>query len=159
MPGLHKALKVLGERRVLVGVPSKTAGRKEDDEGNPLPITNAALGYIHENGVPELNIPARPFLVPGVASASKVIQSRLKQAGRYTLDGKPDAADKALIATGIVAAQAVQKKITDGPFVPLAPRTLAQRKAKGRTGEKPLIDTGQLRRAITYVVRNTTDKP
>jgi hypothetical protein len=31
--------------------------------------------------------------------------------------------------------------------------TLERRRAKGRTGTKPLIDTGQLRNAITYVLR------
>jgi hypothetical protein len=35
----------------------------------------------------------------------------------------------------------------------LAERTLAARKARGRTGEKPLIDTGQLRNAVTFVVQ------
>lgn len=153
VPGVMKAIDGLGSQRVMVGVPSTTAGRTTDDEGNKLPITNAALGYVHENGVPELNIPARPFLIPGVQSAQSEIVARLKQAGRYALDGKPDAAQKALAAVGQVGANAVQAKITDGPFVPLAPATLAARKARGRTGDRPLIDTGQLRRSITWVLR------
>jgi hypothetical protein len=48
----------------------------------------------------------------------------------------------------------VRAFITAGQgFAPLAAATLAARRRKGRTGTKPLIDTGQLRRAITYVLR------
>ena len=35
----------------------------------------------------------------------------------------------------------------------LAPVTLAQRRRRGRTGEKPLIDTAQMQRSVTHVVR------
>ncbi len=57
------------------------------------------------------------------------------------------------VLSGLMGQDAVRGKITSGPFVPLAPATLRARKAKGRTGEKPLIDTGQLRAAYTYVIR------
>ena len=54
---------------------------------------------------------------------------------------------------GLQGADAVRAKITSGPFVPLAPKTLAKRRAKGRKGDKPLIDTGALQRAYTYAIR------
>jgi hypothetical protein len=54
---------------------------------------------------------------------------------------------------GLIAESSVRKKINEGPFEPLAPKTLQERKRRGRTGEKPLIDTGQLRNSVTYVIR------
>ena len=69
------------------------------------------------------------------------------------LKGDADAGDKALHSAGLIAQNAVRNKITEGPFVPLAPMTLAKRKARGRTGEKPLIDSGAYRNAQTYVIR------
>lgn len=141
------SIKALANQQVLVGVPSSTAGRTD------VPITNAVIGYIMENGSPSQNIPARPFLVPGVRNAMAEVRKRLRAAATTALSGNPGAVDRALHAVGLVAVNAVRKKITDGPFAPLAPSTLAQRQARGRTGDRPLIDTGQLRQSITYVIR------
>ena len=47
---------------------------------------------------------------------------------------------------------AVQAEITDGAFAPLAERTIKGRLRRGRTGTKPLIDTGQYRRAFQYTI-------
>lgn len=152
--GVQQALAVLTERRVLVGVPAATAPRQGDD-GRQGPINNAALGYIQEFGSPEANIPARPFLVPGVRNATGPITDRLKIAAQAALRGADASAlDRQLHAIGITARDAVQQEITDGQFVPLAPSTIANRRRRGRTGDKPLIDTGQLRQAITYVVEH-----
>ena len=142
-----KSVRALGTQRTLVGIPSSTAGRRD------VPITNAAIGYIHEFGAPEENIPPRPFLIPGVASAMDRIRKMLGTAARQAVSGNRQALDRALHAIGLVAVSAVRKKITDGPFAPLAESTLASRRARGVTRTKPLIDTGQLRQGITYVIR------
>jgi hypothetical protein len=141
------SIKALANQQVLVGVPSSTAGRTD------VPITNAVIGYLMEHGSPSQNLPARPFLVPGVRNAMPDVRKRLRAAATTALSGRPDAVDKALHAVGLVAVNSVRKKITDGPFMPLAPSTIAQRQARGRTGDRPLIDTGQLRQSITYVIR------
>lgn len=144
------AVKKLTAKEVLVGIPQANAERKPEP-GEP-PITNAELGYIHEFGAPEANIPARPFLIPGVERIQDQAIARLKKAGQKALEGEVAQIDQQMRAVGLIAQSAVQKKITDGPFVPLKPRTIAERVARGRTGTKPLIDTGALRQSITFVV-------
>lgn len=153
---LRATIAALAKRQVLVGVPASTAGRSDG------PIDNATLGYIHEFGSPAANIPARPFLHPGVASVGAKIAARLRVAAKLALDGKKSNLDRALTAVGLLAQNAVRAKITAGPFEPLSPRTRRKRERKLK-GEKltasladrrPLIDTGALRRAITYVIRD-----
>jgi hypothetical protein len=154
LPELLRSVKELTKRTVQVGVPDEDADRKPV-EGESEPITNAALAYIHENGVPEKNIPARPFMVPGIDSAKERITKQLVKAGEAMLDtGSKTELDKALGRVGLIAQSAIQNKITDGPFAPLAPKTIAERKARGNESDKPLIDTGQLRQAITFVIRD-----
>lgn len=149
---LAKALKALGSLQVLVGIPSSTAERKPDP-ADPHPLNNAEIGYLMENGSPAANIPARPFLRPGIRGEKAAIVARLKSAGNAALTGDLGAVEKGLTAAGLIAEAAVKAKITDGPFAALAPSTIAKRKARGRSSDKPLIDTGQLRNAVTSVVR------
>lgn len=151
-----KALKELGRYSVLVGIPAETAGR---DDG---PMNSAAIGYILETGAPERNLPARPFLAPGVES----VRDRLTAIAAKTLKGatsldthyaaRHEAVQKGLASMGLVAANAVKARINSGDFAPLAPSTIYRRqhrKHAPRSGEKPLIDTAQMRNAVTYVVR------
>lgn len=148
---LMGGLAMLTAKEVLVGIPAPEASRS-----GVGPINNAALGYIHENGAPEANIPQRPFLVPGVASVNHKTAAYFRQAGDYALKGDRSGYERALNAAGQTAATAAQRKITAGPFVALRPSTLSARRRRGRTGTRPLIDTGQLRRALTYVIRART---
>src|ERR1019366_6299725 len=82
---MMRAVKLLTTRRVLIGIPDVNAAR-EPSADDPSPINNAALGYIHEFGSPINNIPARPFLVPGVASIKDQAIARLKKAAQAALD-------------------------------------------------------------------------
>lgn len=144
---LMAQIKSLTQSRVLVGVPAEEATR----EGEP--INNATIAYIHDNGAPEANIPARPFMHPGIMSAEDKIAKRFKDGAVRTLKGDKDAVDQTMTAVGLTAQSAIRNKISEGIPPPLAPRTLAQRRRRGRSGEIPLIDTGQLRNAINFVVR------
>lgn len=152
LPGIAKALKELAETRVMVGVPGDKIERKEDGEGQN-PINNAALMAIHESGAPEANIPARPVVHPTISDNKANIEAYLEKAGDRALDGDVSGMNKTYAALGLFMQNKLRAKITTGPFDPLSERTLAGRRAKGRTGTKPLIDTGQLRRALTYVIR------
>lgn len=160
----------LTRQEILVGIPGENAGRKDTDG---KPVTNVVLGYVHEFGDPARNIPARPFLVPGVRGALPRLIPKLKKAGQVAIDLKNiSAITKQMIDVGNVAATAVQMKITNGPFAPIAEMTKrgrltrkesyknasAKRKAtmmtKWMAGNfKPLIDTGAMRQAITFVIR------
>lgn len=142
-----KNIKTFAGKGVLVGIP-------EDQNGRGEGIGNAALGFIHENGSPARNIPARPFLLPGVTKAMPDILQTWKA---FTKAGLTDesAVDKGLEAVGLQAQAAVKKQIVsqDG-FMPLSHKTIAARKSKGYQGEKALIRTGQLLNSINYVVKD-----
>jgi hypothetical protein len=138
----------LATTRVMVGVPADKGSRKDGE-----PINNAALAYIHENGAPEAGIPERPFLKPGIDTKQTEITTALEKTGQAALEGNPGKVDRGFNAVGLIGQNAVRAKINDGPFTPLAEATLAARRARGRTGDKPLIDKGELRNALTYVVR------
>ncbi len=150
-----KSIQALAKRQVLVGVPSDTAGR-EDENG---PINNAAIGHILETGAPERNLPARPFLVPTILKIRGDLAKRARTTLARVTSGKPGAqqeVSRGLGGIGLLAANAVKTTINTGDFAPLAASTIYRRqnrKKAPRSGEKPLIDTGQLRNSVTYVIR------
>lgn len=131
-------------KEVLIGIPMSTAERPEGE------ITNAELGYIHEYGAPEANIPARPFLTTGVESVKGKALELMKKAIIADLENKPKLRDKILNQIGLLCVSAVKEKIDTGPFVPLAPSTI---RARGDKTAQPLINTGNLQNSITYVIR------
>jgi hypothetical protein len=143
-------------KRVAIGIPGDSMHPAEAGE---KPISNAVIGYLSEFGAPDQNIPQRAHLVPGVESIREQAAARLKKAAEAAFLGDLEAPEKALHAIGLLGVGAVQREITDGTLAPLSERTLEARRARGRTGEKPLIDTGQYRRAIQYVIlrRNIVD--
>lgn len=163
-----KGLDMLTETKVLVGIPQDHADRNG-------PMNNATIGYIHENGAPEANIPARPHLVPGIRDVQAKIAARFKRLAKTATDLKTGGSAQmtaALNAIGIMGQNAVKKRLTNGPFEPLADSTLRARARSGKgkksakaelasraegnapgTLAKPLIHTGQYRNAITYVLR------
>jgi hypothetical protein len=158
---------------VLVGFPDDTADRKEPGD----PMTNAALGYIHDHGAPEAHIPARPFMIPGMNNAKPQAEKELVKLAEAVSKGKKGPKGRNIVEVGftrlgLVVQRALRAKINEGIPPPLAERTLAERAARGRKGAKqelenrakgmtpstalakPLIDTGQLRNAINYVIRS-----
>jgi hypothetical protein len=142
------ALKTLANKDVLVGIPES---KDERDDGE---IGNAAIGYINENGSPAQNIPPRPHLKPGVRSVEQDFMPHLKAAAQKALEGNAEGAVTSLNRAGTVAANGVKRYITITGFTPLADATIANRLRRGRTGNKPLIDTGEYRRSITHIVRD-----
>ena len=112
-------------KQVLVGIPEVNGSRQDPEES--APVTNAALGYIHEFGSPRANIPARPFLIPGVRKSTARVMPHLRGACAAALDGKPDVADKELVAAGLIAESSAKREISTGDFIPLKPETVAWR--------------------------------
>lgn len=146
LPDLLRRMAAVAQRDVLVGIP---AGEQRDD--GP---TNAEIGYQNEFGSPANNIPARPHLIPGVAAVQDKAVARLTQAASAAATGRMSDAERHLHAAGLIAQNSVRRTLTTAAYRPLSERTLAERRARGRTGTKPLIDTGQYRNSITYVVRD-----
>lgn len=171
---LREMIKLLAKKEVLVGFPEDTSARTGDEDAE---ITNAALGYIHDNGDADAHIPPRPFMVPGMKDAEARATAQLTKMAKDVLARKGTAAiDQGFERLGLMVATTIKRKINEGIPPPLADSTLRERanrggKSKGRQGAnwelawraagappstelaKPLIDTGQLRNAVSYVVR------
>lgn len=141
-----EGVQLLARLHVLVGIPEDKTDRRDDGP------TNAELLYIHENGAPEVGIPARPTLKPGIKDAQIEINRRLVLAGNAALDGKPSSVRNQFAAAGQAGASAVKAKINSNVGPALKPATLAARKRRGVKRTNTLVDTGQMRNAVTYVV-------
>eukprot|EP01037_Dinobryon_pediforme_P023422 gene23422-24868_t len=95
---LVERIKAMTKSEVLVGIPDQNAPRSADEDearkASGEPVNNAELGYIHEFGVPEQNIPARPFLIPGITAVKARLATILGNGVRKTLSGDGAAAEQ-----------------------------------------------------------------
>lgn len=139
---------------VLVGIPE--ADTKRDDAENPeeAPITNASILAINEFGSPINNIPARPVMAIGIRNAQDAIAEQFKKSIQYAFKNGLSAISVYYNRAGLIASNSIKKAINsqEGIAEP-SEATLARRKQEGFKGTKALIVTGQMRNAITYVVR------
>lgn len=146
MQNLGDALATLRKTDVLVGIPQVTSSRPGEI------ISNAELLYIQSKGSPARNIPARPVLEPAIQAPGnkEVIDEQLKQATIAVLHRNPERAKDYLNRAGQAASNAAKRWFFDprNNWAPLKPATI---KAKGSS--QPLIDTGAMRKAITWVLR------
>lgn len=145
----NKIIKQFRFDKVLVGIPSDDKTRKDSD-----PINNATLLAINNFGSPANNIPPRPVMAIGIRNAQDAIAAQFKTAAQKALSKGFSAVDVAYERAGIIASNSIKKAINDqegikGP----SEATLKTRKAEGFAGTKALIVTGQMRNAITYVVK------
>lgn len=166
-------LKQLSGQKVAVGIPSQSNERKTGDVGNadllyihtngarpPAAIvemqpeidkgtkySSALQMYLHEHGSMNYRIPPRPVLQPAIEKHQDEVAELLKNAAVKAMDGEDTA--QALGKVGL-AAQTICRDYfeEDNGWAPNAPSTI--RKKKG--SDNPLIDTGELRKSITYVV-------
>jgi hypothetical protein len=91
---------------------------------------------------------------PGVANAQAKITNQMQLAAKKSLDGNSDAIEQGLLKVGMVAQSSIRAVIQAGEgFAALTVGTINARKKRGRTGTKPLIDTGQLRNSINFTIR------
>lgn len=148
LDGVLASINELVKKQVLVGVPDSAPDRKEG------PLSNAQIGYILEHGSPANNLPPRPHLLPGVQDARPKVEPELQAGVSAALDGDSQQVDNRLNRAGIVAMNSVRAKVNSNVQPALAERTLAERRQRGVTRENTLVDTGQYRNSITYVVRN-----
>lgn len=176
LPELMASLKMLTRDEVLVGVPQETTGR--DDPTTPVgDITNASLAYIHDNGAPERNIPARPFMIPGMERSQSQVTDLLARTAQYALQGSgKEKIAEGYTRVGLAVVGNIQNVIREGIAPELAEATLEARARKGRKGAAqalafkqrgqpippglvtPLIDTGEMLKSITYVIRKRSQR-
>ena len=131
-------------KRVRVGIVGSQAAAAHGDSG----ATNGEIALYHEFGTRRML--SRPFIRmtfsdEGNERALRALQERLIAqvvAGKMTTE-------QALGMIGAWAAGAIRATIRNGSFAPLAPSTVAR---KGSS--KPLVDTGQLAGAVSWVVES-----
>lgn len=139
---IEEALSKLKRADVFVGIPADKTMRQGDQ------MNNATLAFIQSHGSPLRNIPARPFLEPSIKKNKGLIAPELGQAAQAVFQKQPQQATTHLKRAGTLAANGAKRYFTEGNnWSPNAPSTIKRKKS-----DKPLIDTGQMRRAITFVV-------
>lgn len=143
---LRRKLMDLTKVDALVGIPQATTRRRRDD------ATNAELMFIHSHGSPARNIPMRKSIEPAIAAEGnrQAIAAELKEAAIAKLHDNDLDAIAHLKRAGLIAANASKAWFTD-PRNHWAPNTPETIRRKG--SNRPLIDTGALRAAIVYVIR------
>ena len=172
-------LKALSKKEVYVGIPQEKSSRPAGGDS----INNAELLYIHTHGVrsqdmrqemeektkqgmkysaahslyvqshgsPVWAIPPRPVLEPAIEDSKDVIGEKLAMAAKAAADGDAQRAERSLEMAGM-AAQNAARAWFENPkngWPPNSPKTI---RLKG--SNSPLIDTGEMRKAITYVVKD-----
>jgi hypothetical protein len=172
--GLLKRLQELSSQKVAVGIPA------DEDQRDDSPIGNADLVYIHTHGVrakkmreamqPEIDkgtkysvalqmyiqshgsavydVPARKIIEPAIEADQKNLAQLLSVAATAAMDGEDT--EKSLMDVGLRAQSKVRNWFTDSAngWPPNSPKTIRRKKS-----DKPLIDTGALRGAITFIIR------
>lgn len=174
--GLVKRLQGLQKRQIQVGIPQQTSSRKEEGINNAellyihthgtrrkamrkemqegmdrgLKYSEAFSLYIQSHGSPIWHSPPRPVLEPAIKANKEKIALQFSKIIKATADGNADAMERAITSTGITAQNACRAWVKDprNGWPRNDPKTV---KLKG--SDKPLVDSGELRDSIVYVVR------
>jgi phage gpG-like protein len=130
---------------VRVGVLDDATKQVEPGE-EPSKLSLLEVAAVHEFGAPAAGIPQRSF-IRATIDARRADIARLQLAlAKQVLTGKLTP-DQALEQMGAKVAAWCQTRIAEGIGPALKPATIARKKSS-----KPLVDTGQLKSAITYRV-------
>lgn len=128
--------------QVRIGVFGSEVHRGDED------LTIVELAAIHEFGSPAAGIPERSFIRSTIRDKESEIAKLLKQAAKGVVSGKVSLV-RALNLIGQWAVKEIKSKIVAGAGIP---PPLAQATIKRKRSSRPLVDTGQLKNAITHVV-------
>lgn len=130
--------------KVEIGYPDGAMHKPSITSESARSIALTDLAAIHELG---LGVPKRPFIEPSLKANRK---KYLAYAGRQItpIIRRKQSLNNTWQTIGTMAVADIQKYMVTAIFTPLAPATI---KRKGSS--KPLIDTGQMRQAITYRVK------
>lgn len=148
---LMKAIDEMLHNEVYVGIADDTTEREADKMG----ITNAELLFIHTNGSPVNNIPPRPVIEPAISNDKERLADMMKKAAQLFMAGRDEEAIKQLQRVGMRGQNVSRQWFVDekNGWPPNAPAVREAKIRKGSTDPKPLIDTGELRKSITYFVK------
>lgn len=153
LQAIQKAVKEIGSQEALVGIPQEKNSKADGQK-----ITQAELLYIHTNGSPANNIPARDVIDPALKHSKDQIKLLMKNVLLKAFDGDIDGAKSALEKAGVQGANISKEWFTNpaNNWEPNSKTTIEGTKngwIKAKGSDRPLIDTGELRKSITSVVR------
>lgn len=133
---LSSIIKKIAAKGVKVGVPASTANYEEG-------MSTVVVAAVHEYGSIHMNIPARPFIRPGVKKTIDRLPKLIKVNIPAILDGsmKPK---QFWGIVGTLAQSDVRGMWDDNDWAPL--------KNNNDPNRQILLDTGHLRQSITYQV-------
>ena len=138
---LADRLNAVGRTRLLVGIP--------EDPSQADGVTNARKLYENTVGSPLKRVPPRPVLEPAIEDGLERISGIMREGIIKALEGDMESFRAAYDMAGL-AAQSACVGWFDNPkngWEPNSPYTV---RMKGSNA--PLIDTGEMRQSITYVV-------
>ncbi|MFP3391012.1 hypothetical protein [Brevibacillus sp. SIMBA_040] len=174
---IKKIIDDLANRQVYVGIPEGESSQRGQGE----PISNAELLYAHTHGIrqkvmrdemnprvesgemtyskayelwiqthgsPLWRSPPRPVLEPAMEHNQEAIAQQLRRVSEVALDGGDP--EPELHRAGLMGQNFARGWFTD-PANNWAPNSPITEERKG--SDRPLIDKGELRKAITYVVK------
>jgi hypothetical protein len=178
---VKQLLSGLAKKQVYVGIPQGADNARAAGTGNTSNITNAELLYIHTHGIrmqemraemnpkvesgemtyskafqlwlhthgsPLWQSPPRPVIEPAIEHDKEAIARQLKKVAQAVLNGEDPTPE--LQKAGMLGQNVARAWFTN-PANNWAPNSPATIREKG--SDNPLIDTGELRKAITYVVK------
>jgi hypothetical protein len=116
-----------------------------EEHGDNPGVSIATVGAFHEFGLG--HNPRRSFIADWADENEDANRERLRKMADAIVRGAIPSGDVALERLGNLFVGEIQKRMAEGIDPPLDPKTIAR---KGSS--TPLIDTGQLRSAITYKV-------
>jgi len=147
------------------GVPKKAMMSEIEETMSKKGVTynDAHALYIQSHGSPLWKIPPRPIIEPAIeADGNKErIAEDLRIAGELLLSGKKGEAIEQLNVAGMDGVNIIRAWFEDprNNWPPNSPLTIRSKRKKGKKGTfepQVLIDTGQMRDSMTYIVKDNT---
>ncbi|TCB67396.1 hypothetical protein E0H88_12775 [Acinetobacter sp. ANC 4216] len=114
--------------------------------GGKRSITMADLAAIHYHGAPSRNIPKRDVITPTLEQNQEKYLGFIERSIPALIEGSMNLRTM-WEYLGMEGRADIQKQMVTARLAPLHPRTI---KRKGSS--RPLIDSGQLRQGVTYIV-------
>jgi phage gpG-like protein len=146
LKGLDNLKKELKDQAgVKIGILGDTNSRDANGQ------TNAEIGVVHEFGSFSRNIPKRSFLREPFFEKRKEFLAKILEVTQRDL-GKKNGVERILSTMAVLGVSIVQRAFATGGFgkwQPLSFKTTEKKKSASI-----LIDTGQLRKSITYRIDN-----
>jgi hypothetical protein len=142
-----KKLQYLKRLNLKAGVPSSAAPYEDG-------ISTAVVAAVHEWGSLARNVPARPFLRPGIANAMPKISKLLEIKLPEYISGSITANNLYSLIGELVVAE-ITAMWDKNNWSPLSSKSAQKAVEKGN--RQILFDTGHLKNSITYQLINRRD--